>query len=121
VYNRLKRSGILDEYIIPSYDVLHTFSLPYLLDDLQECMKEKGVLQSVKPTTTMNQSEATLASMRYTHIIASIAEMYNVPVEEAMNIFYNSKMFPLIEDKVADLHCRSEKYLASLVWDERLN
>jgi hypothetical protein len=46
VYNRLKRSGILDEYIIPSYDVLHTFSLPYLLDDLQECMKEKGELQS---------------------------------------------------------------------------
>ncbi|WP_455066987.1 DUF3791 domain-containing protein, partial [Prevotella melaninogenica] len=25
VYRRLKTSGILDEYIVPSYDVLHTF------------------------------------------------------------------------------------------------
>ena len=25
VYRRLKKSGILTEYIVPSYDVLHTF------------------------------------------------------------------------------------------------
>ncbi len=25
VYQRLKTSGILSEYIVPSYDVLHTF------------------------------------------------------------------------------------------------
>lgn len=34
VYRRLKVSGILDEYIIPSYDVLHTFSSRYLMEDL---------------------------------------------------------------------------------------
>ena len=44
VYQRLKSSGILTEYIIPSYDVLHTFSKEYLLEDLTEYMKEKGVL-----------------------------------------------------------------------------
>lgn len=44
VYNRLKKSGILNEYIIPSYDVLHTFSAPYLIEDITEYMKEKGVL-----------------------------------------------------------------------------
>lgn len=26
VYRRLKQSGILYDYIVPSYDVLHTFS-----------------------------------------------------------------------------------------------
>ena len=26
--------------------------------------------------------------------------------------FYNSPMFPLIQDGVADLHCRSDEYLA---------
>ena len=46
VYLRLKSSGILTEYIIPCYDVLHTFSKEYLLDDLTEYMKEKGVLPS---------------------------------------------------------------------------
>lgn len=44
VYKRLNDSGILYEYIIPSYDVLHTFGTKYLLDDLTDYMKEKGVL-----------------------------------------------------------------------------
>jgi len=44
VYGKLKRSGILDEYIVPSYDVLHTFSRSYIVSDITEFMKEKGVL-----------------------------------------------------------------------------
>ena len=46
VYQRLKTSGILADYIIPSYDVLHTFSKEYLMEDLTDFMKEKGVLAS---------------------------------------------------------------------------
>ena len=44
VYRSLASSGILYEYIVPSYDVLHTFSSRYLVEDLTEYMKEKGVL-----------------------------------------------------------------------------
>ena len=44
VYRRLKVSGILDGYLIPSYDVLHTFGSRYLMDDLTDFMREKGVL-----------------------------------------------------------------------------
>ena len=44
VYRRLKQSGILYGYIVPSYDVLHTFGKEYLMEDLIEYMKEKGVL-----------------------------------------------------------------------------
>ena len=44
VYRKLKDSGILTEYIVPSYDVLHTFCKEYLMEDLTEYMKEKGVL-----------------------------------------------------------------------------
>ena len=44
VYRRLKQSDILNGYIIPSCDVLHTFSKEYLLEDLTEYMREKGVL-----------------------------------------------------------------------------
>lgn len=44
VYDRLNRSGILYEYIVPSYDVLHTFSSRYLMEDLTDYMREKGVL-----------------------------------------------------------------------------
>ena len=44
IYSQLKVSGILYEYIVPSYDVLHTFSLRYLMEDLTDYMYEKGVL-----------------------------------------------------------------------------
>jgi len=46
VYKRLKKSGILYGYIVPSYDVLHTFSSRYLMEDLKDYMREKGVLPS---------------------------------------------------------------------------
>lgn len=43
VYQRLLSSGILYGYIVPCYDVLHTFGSRYLMDDLVDYMKEKGV------------------------------------------------------------------------------
>lgn len=44
VYELLRSSGILMGYLIPGYDVLHTFSKEYIVEDLIQCMKEKGVL-----------------------------------------------------------------------------
>ena len=44
VYRRLTDSGIMDEYIIPFYDVLHTLGELYLVDDVTEMMRERGVL-----------------------------------------------------------------------------
>ncbi len=44
VYDRLKRSGILNGYIIKGYESLHTFGSDYIADDLIDYMKEKGVL-----------------------------------------------------------------------------
>ena len=46
IYRRLKKSGILYEYIVPSYDVLHTFSSRYLMEDITDYMREKGVLEA---------------------------------------------------------------------------
>lgn len=44
VYGLLRSSGILTEYLIPGYDVLHTFSKEYIVEDLIQYMKEKGLL-----------------------------------------------------------------------------
>ncbi len=42
IYARLTDSGILDEYIIPFYDVLHTLGDRYLVNDITEMMQEWG-------------------------------------------------------------------------------
>ncbi|MCM1093855.1 MAG: DUF3791 domain-containing protein [Lachnospiraceae bacterium] len=44
VFQRLLKSGILYNYIVPSYDVLHTFGSRYLMEDITDFMREEGVL-----------------------------------------------------------------------------
>ena len=56
---------------------------------------------------------------KYARIIAAISELHGVSLEEAMDIFYKSSLLPLIEEGVADLHCRSDHYLAEEIWRER--
>lgn len=38
-----KKSDILDGYVIPCYDILHTQGKEYIVQDLIALMKEKGV------------------------------------------------------------------------------
>ena len=33
IYRLLKSSGCIDEYLVPSYDVLHTLGTEYLIND----------------------------------------------------------------------------------------
>lgn len=43
VYDALSKSGILNGYIVPSYDVLHTQGKEYITEDILSLMKERGV------------------------------------------------------------------------------
>lgn len=43
IFDALKQSGLLEEYVIASYDVLHTQSKEYIVDDICRVMKLKGV------------------------------------------------------------------------------
>lgn len=44
VYKMLtEETNILNDYIIPCYDVLHTQDKNYIINDIIELMKEKGV------------------------------------------------------------------------------
>ena len=43
VYKILNSTGILDNYIIAGYDLLHTQGKEYLVDDITDFVREKGV------------------------------------------------------------------------------
>lgn len=43
LYDKLKESGILLDYLAANYDVLHTQSKDYIVADLIDTMKETGV------------------------------------------------------------------------------
>ena len=60
-----------------------------------------------------------IVEAKFARIISEISKMYNVSLDDAMDMFYNSETMQLMEEGVADLHCRSEKYLAEEVWREK--
>ena len=43
LYKILNSTGILDDYIIKCYDVLHTQGKEYLVEDITDYVREKGV------------------------------------------------------------------------------
>lgn len=51
-------------------------------------------------------------------IIVAMCELYNISIDKATSIFYTSETSSLIDEGIADLHCRSPKYLAQCIWDE---
>lgn len=44
IYQKLKESGLLQDYIIDNYDILHTLGKDYLVEDIVRLMKERKLL-----------------------------------------------------------------------------
>lgn len=68
--------------------------------------------------TQHDEAYHAILEAKFARVINEISEMHNVSLEDAMDIFYTSPLLPLLEEGVADLHCRSDKYLAEEIWRE---
>ena len=64
------------------------------------------------------ETDTVMRGNKNAKIILCLSEMFHVPVTMATDIYYKSETASLIEDGIADLQCRSDKYLATLVWEE---
>lgn len=53
----------------------------------------------------------TILQMKYARVIDGIATRLDISREEAMNRFYHSALFQMLQQGIADLHCRSDRYL----------
>lgn len=65
-----------------------------------------------------NESKIALQASKCANIILSLCELYGLSLKEATDIYYQSETAEMIEEGIADLQCRSDKYLASIIWDE---
>ena len=68
----------------------------------------------------IDASKQIVLQAKYARIISLIASKSNITLDQAMEQFYSSEVFLLIQDGVADLHCRSDQYLADEVCREKL-
>ncbi len=64
------------------------------------------------------ESKLAFQASKSANIIKSICELYGLSLQEATDIYYQSDTSELIEEGIADLQCRSDKYLATIIWEE---
>ena len=54
----------------------------------------------------------TILQMKYARVVALFAERSGMSLEDALTFFYDSDTYMLMSEGVADMHCRSDEYLA---------
>ena len=58
------------------------------------------------------EANKTILQMKYARIVAIFAQESGLSLEDALSFFYDSGTYLLISEGVADMHCRSDEYLA---------
>lgn len=58
------------------------------------------------------EANKTILQMKYARIVAIFAKETGLALEDALSFFYDSDTYQLISEGIADLHCRSDEYLA---------
>lgn len=58
------------------------------------------------------EANKTVLQMKYARIVNLFAKETGMSLEDALSFFYNSTTYELISEGVADMHCRSDEYLA---------
>ena len=58
------------------------------------------------------QADKTLLQMKYARVVALFAAQQSLSMEEALDFFYHSETYQELREGIADLHCRSDQYVA---------
>ena len=88
VYEALaEESNILNTYVVPCYDILHTQGKAYIVDDILEVMSERGVKVERESTYTTD-IHPTLHQRKSAGEIGELAENKQISLDEALKIFY---------------------------------
>jgi len=119
-----EKSDILNGYIVPEYEVLHTQSREYIVDDLLDVMKERGLeitpfngnIQSKKSSAMT--ANPILLQKKYSRVIECFAKQQGLSLDAALDFFYHSEVYQLIRDGVSDMHCMSDAYLVDKLEQE---
>ena len=64
------------------------------------------------------EANKTILQMKYARIVSIFAEQTGITLEDALDFFYTSSIYQMMNEGIADMHCRSDGYLANLVKEE---
>jgi len=58
------------------------------------------------------KADKAIMQLTYSSVIETFAELGNISLRQALDLFYKSQIYQEMRDGISDMHCRSEKYLA---------
>ena len=58
------------------------------------------------------EADKTLLQMKYARVVALFAKQKGLSMEDALDFFYHSETYQELREGIADLHCRSDQYVA---------
>lgn len=111
-----EKSDILNGYIVPEYEVLHTQSREYIVEELLDVIQERNVgiahLGNQNEHLSAMTANPILLQKKYSRVIECFAKQQGLSLDAALDFFYHSEVYQLIRDGVSDMHCMSDAYLA---------
>lgn len=65
------------------------------------------------------EANKTILQMKYARVVKLFAELSGTSLEDSLEFFYDSYLYKMMSEGIADMHCRSDNYLAGLLMDEQ--
>lgn len=65
------------------------------------------------------EANKTILQMKYARVVKLFAELSGASLEDSLGFFYDSYLYKMMSEGIADMHCRIDNYLAGLLMDEQ--
>ena len=121
VYRRMNAVKMIEEYIIPNYEVLHSESRKNVTDGMIDTLKrwewiEISNLEICKSDRVMSGEQKRkvrniIRWQRIGCIVVKISETMNISMKEALDLFYNSETCRRFHDEETGLYLQGNLYV----------
>jgi hypothetical protein len=64
------------------------------------------------------KADKTLLQFKYDSVIETLSSLKNIPLRQALDMFYQSQTYIEMREGISDMHCRSDIYLAEDIISE---
>jgi hypothetical protein len=112
IYQRMKRVGLIDRYLLPHYDTLHTMSRENLAQDVLECLtnweeQEKNYSDPIKSPVV----QEIILCNQIAGIAMLLSKRLRITPSDALQRFYESQTCADLHNHATGLYLYSNLYL----------
>ena len=109
VYRRMDAVKMIEEYIIPNYEVLHSESRKNVTEELIDTLKRWEDRDKIG--AQQRKVRNIIRWQRIGCIVVKVSEILNVSLTEALDMFYKSETCRRFHDEETGLYLQGNRYV----------